>query len=153
MRTVQLCTYFLTWYMASSVLLMTPVQILFRTSAQKMYGRSHEQSVSPSGTAGEGWGNPRAEVSEQCCHHYGHYYSRFACQLQLHVITTIFKILLREINALQKDVSTQRGLNEYPDAATSESQTETTSMDTTVWSSVGMTTILQKKTTKRRKNK
>jgi len=23
-----------------------------------MYGRSHEQSVSPSGTAGKGWGNP-----------------------------------------------------------------------------------------------
>jgi hypothetical protein len=59
------------------------VQILFRTSAQKMYGRSHEQSVSPSGTAGKGWVNPRAEMSEQCCHHYGHYYSRFTCQLQL----------------------------------------------------------------------
>lgn len=82
-RDVKLRTYFLTCYMASSVLLMTPVQILFTTSAQKMYGRSHEQSVSQSGKPGKGWGNPRAEVSEQCCHHNGHYYSRFACQLQL----------------------------------------------------------------------
>jgi hypothetical protein len=126
--------------MPSSVLLMTPVQILFRTSAQKMYGRSHEQSVSPSGTAGKGWGNPRAEMSEQCCHHYGHYYSRFTCQLQLMQLQQSSKFYERDKCPVERCVSTQSCINKYTHTLLLPTRkTETTSMETRVWSSVGMT--------------
>lgn len=82
-KSVQLCTHFSTSYVISSALLIRRAQTLSRQSAQKMYGRSQEQSVPPRGSASRGWGNPLSEVSEQCCHYNGHCQSRFVCQLQL----------------------------------------------------------------------